>query len=334
MVLRPHIAQDQTPVVATRKTGVGNVTEICYLDDMSNLKNIQTEEVRAAEPTSLTRQALYELVWVKPMTQVAAELGISRNGLAKICDRLLIPYAGRGHWGKSRRARTGPTPPPLPRPPHDCAEIVSFAPGRANSRRLRTRLAPEARGEQLIEVAAQIIAQEGLHAASLKRVAREVGISETQAHSYFARQEDLLVALARRELLAISDARWLEMERAQQRRTRVTVSTAIYLQQAARRGTLIQTLLNSPEVRARLRSEHEGRRQSARTNVAKRLNHRYGIPVDRAFALTAILTSVTLRAGRLLTERKLDLETAERLTLALVTAGNRHVLGAYRSPSP
>ena len=63
------------------------------------------------------------------------------------------------------------------------------------------------------------------------------------------------------------------------------------------------------------------------------MSQRYGVPSDRAFALTAILTSVTLRAGRLLTERKIDLETAERLTLAIVTAGNRQLVGAYRAPS-
>jgi hypothetical protein len=64
------------------------------------------------------------------------------------------------------------------------------------------------------------------------------------------------------------------------------------------------------------------------------MNERYGVPTDRAFALTAILTSVTLRAGRLLTERKIDLETAERLTLAIVVAGNRQLVGAYRVVPP
>jgi AcrR family transcriptional regulator len=298
---------------------------------MPNLK--PTPEVQAPRPTTLSRQALYELVWIKPMTEVAADLGLSPNGLAKICDRLLIPYAGRGHWSKARRPRARITPPPLPHLPQGGDEMVSFALGQARSRRTRTRLPPNVRAEQLIEVAAAIIAAEGLHAASLKRVAREIGISESQAHSYFNRQSDLLVALARRELLAVSDARWVQMQRATDHRSRVALSTVTYLQQAALRGTLIQRLLNSAEVRARLRSEHEGRRHAARSRVAERMQGRYGVPTDRAFALTAILTSVTLRAGRLLTERKIDLETAERLTLAIVTAGNRRLVDAYRAPS-
>jgi AcrR family transcriptional regulator len=292
-----------------------------------------TGEIEAIRPTLLSRQALYELVWIKPMKDVAAELGLSPNGLAKICDRLLIPYAGRGHWSKTRRPRARGAPPPLPRLPHGGNEMVSFATGRARSRRPQSRLPAQVRAEQLIEVAAGIIAAEGLHAASLKRVAREVGISESQVHIYFSRQSDLLVALARRELLAISDARWLQMQRATGPRSRVTLSTVTYLQQAALRGTLVQTLLNSADVRERLRSEHEGRRHAARGRVAERMNQRFGVPTDRAFALTAILTSVTLRAGRLLTERKIDLETAERLTLAIVTAGNRQLVGAYLTQS-
>jgi AcrR family transcriptional regulator len=298
---------------------------------MSELKHIRPR--KAARPASLSRQALYDLVWGKPMTAVAAELGLSPNGLAKICDRLMIPYAGRGHWAKTHRARVRASPPPLPRPPHGCDEVVSFTPGQAKSRRTQTRLPPEARSEQLIEAAAAIVAQEGVHAASLKRIAREVGISESQAHSYFSQQKDLLVALARRELLAISDARWAQMQRAAGHRSRVALGTVTYLQQAAIRGTLIQTLLSSAEVRAHLRSEHEGRRHAARTRVAERMNQRYGLPVERGFALTAILTSVTLRAGRLLAERKIDIETAERLTVAIVAAGNRKVIGAYRSSS-
>jgi hypothetical protein len=40
-----------------------------------------------------------------------------------------------------------------------------------------------------------------------------------------------------------------------------------------------------------------------------------------------------LRAGRLLAERKVSLETAERLALAIVTAGNRAVTRAAQHAS-
>ena len=51
-------------------------------------------------PTTVTREELYRQVWEKPMVKLAEEYGISGNGLAKICDRLRVPYPPRGYWAK------------------------------------------------------------------------------------------------------------------------------------------------------------------------------------------------------------------------------------------
>ena len=59
----------------------------------------------------LTREGLYALVWTAPLSTLAAQWGISRNGLAKVCDRLLIPYPGRGYWN-ARKAERPPGPAP------------------------------------------------------------------------------------------------------------------------------------------------------------------------------------------------------------------------------
>lgn len=47
-----------------------------------------------------TRQQLFEKVWESPVTHVAAEIGISDVGLAKICRRMEIPLPGRGYWAR------------------------------------------------------------------------------------------------------------------------------------------------------------------------------------------------------------------------------------------
>ena len=44
----------------------------------------------------VSREELYQQVWQTPMTQLAAQYGISRRGLAKVCDRLKVPYPPRG----------------------------------------------------------------------------------------------------------------------------------------------------------------------------------------------------------------------------------------------
>jgi hypothetical protein len=48
----------------------------------------------------LTRRAMYDLVWSRPMTKAAEDLGISDVGLKKICDKHRVPTPPRGYWAK------------------------------------------------------------------------------------------------------------------------------------------------------------------------------------------------------------------------------------------
>jgi hypothetical protein len=50
----------------------------------------------AYETIIYRRDELYNLVWSKPMRQVAGRYGISDVALAKICKKLNIPVPGRG----------------------------------------------------------------------------------------------------------------------------------------------------------------------------------------------------------------------------------------------
>lgn len=51
-------------------------------------------------PLTLSREDLYELVWSKPMQELAKDFGISDVALAKRCRRLRIPVPGRGYWAR------------------------------------------------------------------------------------------------------------------------------------------------------------------------------------------------------------------------------------------
>jgi AcrR family transcriptional regulator len=287
----------------------------------------------ADAPAELTRARLYALVWARPLSVVARELSISGNGLSKICDRLLIPYPPRGYWAKAQAGRA-PEAPPLPPAPGASDDLIVISGERAASRRQRTRFSAEARREQLVEAAADLITAEGLSGVSMKLVARRVGISEAQAHNCFARRQDLLLALARREIHAMESRRRTELNRGHDRYTRVTLSTVTYLREVAERGALIQVLLSAAEVREGLRAERQLTRRWDAKRVSDDLAAAYRLPDDLAYAHTTVLTSLSLRAGRLLAAKKLSLEAAERLTIALITAGNRDVVRAYRPPHP
>lgn len=64
-------------------------------------------------PRTLTREEMYELVWSKPMLEVAKDFGISDVALAKRCKRLSIPVPGRGHWARVEAGQK-PSRPDLP----------------------------------------------------------------------------------------------------------------------------------------------------------------------------------------------------------------------------
>jgi len=64
-------------------------------------------------PLTLTRQTLYELVWSKPMSDLAKEFNMSDVGLAKRCRAVDVPIPYRGYWA---RKAAGQEPPKIPIP--------------------------------------------------------------------------------------------------------------------------------------------------------------------------------------------------------------------------
>ncbi len=48
----------------------------------------------------ISREELFALIWERPATEVARELGISDVALGKLCRRLQVPKPPRGYWAK------------------------------------------------------------------------------------------------------------------------------------------------------------------------------------------------------------------------------------------
>lgn len=63
--------------------------------------------------TTLTRQALYDLVWSRPRTALAKELGISDVAIGKHCARANVPAPPPGYWARLS-AGSNPRRTPLP----------------------------------------------------------------------------------------------------------------------------------------------------------------------------------------------------------------------------
>jgi hypothetical protein len=73
-----------------------------------------------------TREEFYELVWSKPMTQLAKEFALSDVALHKTCRRHNIPNPPLGWWAK-KAAGHPVTRIPLPKAADGNAAIVTIA---------------------------------------------------------------------------------------------------------------------------------------------------------------------------------------------------------------
>lgn len=266
---------------------------------------------RTGRRPAQSREALHDRVWRRPLGEVAAELGLSRTGLAKLCARLDVPCPPRGYWARLRKGDP-PSPPPLPE-----ARALTEAP--------RRRLERPDRRARLLDVAAEIVGREGVHAASLARIARGAGVTEALAQTYFPRHADVLIALARQELATLRAAQADEISRGADAAERLARSTTAYLRHVEGRGALLQVLLGNPAVRRGLREERDAQRDTRVRAVSERFAQDSGIDPEIALCATTILTGVCLRAGRLLARDRLDFADAEALSQAMVRQGNRRL---------
>lgn len=57
---------------------------------------------KARRRFQIDERRLRRLVWEKPLTAIAAELGVSDVAVAKRCKKLGIERPGRGYWAKQR----------------------------------------------------------------------------------------------------------------------------------------------------------------------------------------------------------------------------------------
>jgi len=79
----------------------------------------------ANDTVEVKRATLYEEVWSEPLTLLGPRYGLSDVGLARLCDRLLIPRPGVGYWAKLEHGKAPPRP-PLPPAVGGAPEVVCF----------------------------------------------------------------------------------------------------------------------------------------------------------------------------------------------------------------
>ena len=127
------------------------------------------------DPLTLTRQDLYELVWSKPMSELARDVGISDVALAKRCRKLGIPVPGRGYWARVSAGQS-PRRPPLKareKRPLDHSALAFHTPREPEPENRRTATPPEQSGlrERIATLPLPVATDHKPHCPAIKRTA-------------------------------------------------------------------------------------------------------------------------------------------------------------------
>jgi hypothetical protein len=101
------------------------------------------------KPMTLSREDLYELVWSKPMRELAKDFNISDVALAKRSRGLGIPVPGRGYWARLD-AGQAPHRPKLPKREPEWGDHQALTVAQ-HRRRLRRSYPPPTRHKRLNE---------------------------------------------------------------------------------------------------------------------------------------------------------------------------------------
>jgi AcrR family transcriptional regulator len=172
----------------------------------------------------------------------------------------------------------------------------------------RTRLSPEARRHQLLDIAAGVIADEGTQAMTMERVAESAGVSKALVYRYFGNRSALLLELYERE----SDTQPLA-DRIRGTRTfedRLRAITAPYFDAVERSGLLFHRLVGEKSIEEDVESFRRGTRASVLRFWVTQLRTE-GLDRQQATAFATMFQAAVEAAGGLVARREVDRDVAE-----------------------
>jgi len=176
--------------------------------------------------------------------------------------------------------------------------------------RKRTRLTPEVRRDQILDQAARLILDEGLHAVNMERLARDAGISKGLVYNYFSTREALLTVLLNREQTELRDRGMASALRAESYEDLIRQTTRLYLEHTRDRGALIASLLSDPSVARLMEEQNRADRERTMRYFVRATRREFDLSLSRAIAAIDMLSAVTDRAGKLVAEGQIDVEIA------------------------
>lgn len=156
----------------------------------------------------------------------------------------------------------------------------------------RVRLTRDERRAHFLDMAAQIITEQGVESLTMEGIAARAGVSKALGYRYFTNRADLLIALMDRED-ADYDARTLAaLEGTQTLDEKLRGILDVFLDTVAERGLSVGTLMQSKLLEGPVEERRRAREAQIVEFIAELIRSEYPMP-----RRTAITTAAVLLAG-------------------------------------
>lgn len=187
----------------------------------------------------------------------------------------------------------------------------------------RTRLTKEARREQLLDTAADLVLTRGFDALTMESVAQEAGASKTLGYAYFTNVEDLILSLWEREVTALYERVETASQGVEGFDDGIAAAVHAYFDIVEQRGMLLVLLQEGMGTR-RMRPGRRPRNEFLRW-LAGIIEQELDLEREAARAYAAVAARVADTQARIWVARRLPREEMEQGCVRFILAGLRAV---------
>lgn len=158
------------------------------------------------------------------------------------------------------------------------------------------RLPREQRRAHFLDVAAELIVEEGIDAVTMEGVAARAGVSKGLGYAYFDNKEALLVALFEREMAELDRRIGEAVTAIDDFESRIRAMIGVLFEVTTERGVLMGTLQQAKLGDGPLEDKRQQRQLVVEDFFADMVVEHYGLPRKQAVAASAILLGGTTGA--------------------------------------
>ncbi len=184
----------------------------------------------------------------------------------------------------------------------------------------RTRLSPEARKNQLLDVSKQMILTDGLHGFSMEALARTAGVSSPLVYNYFDSRLDTLQTLLQREYNNYGTRLAEAVRNAANFEELVRLNIESNFEHYAP-GNIIPILQSQPEIVSAIKKDLERNSRNVAKFLVQETVETYNLKPRQAELLVSMSSGASIAAAEYSSSGRMNRKQAINAALRYILAG-------------